>query len=84
MVTVYTKNPCPYCVKAKALLTSLNVIYKEIDITNTPEKVQELSQRSGFLTVPQIFVGENEEKCLGGFSDIDKLHQEGKLLELVK
>ncbi|MEK7672385.1 MAG: glutaredoxin domain-containing protein [Patescibacteria group bacterium] len=84
MVTIYTKNSCPYCIKAKALLDFLNVTYKEVDITNTPEKVQELSQRSGFLTVPQIFVGENEERCLGGFSDIDKLNQEGKLLELVK
>lgn len=59
----------------------MHVPFEEHDITDTPEKIEELSQKSGFRTVPQIFVG---EKCLGGYSDIAKLHQEGKLLELIK
>ena len=67
--------------KAKALLKSLNVEFKEHDITDTPEKMMELSEKSGFTTVPQIFVG---EKCLGGYSDIAKLHEEGKLMDLLK
>lgn len=62
---------------AKTLLDSLKVKYTEHDITATPELIEELSKKSGFRTVPQIFVG---EKCLGGFSDIDKLNKEGKLL----
>lgn len=77
MVTIYSKDYCPYCVKAKALLTSLNIPFEEVDITSNPEIIEELSQKSGFRTVPQIFVG---EKCLGGFSDIEKLNNEGKLL----
>lgn len=81
MVTIYTKNPCPFCVKAKSLLSSLNIDFKEIDITDKPEMINELSQKSGFMTVPQIFVG---DKCLGGFSDIDRLNNEGKLLEICK
>ncbi|MBI4232204.1 glutaredoxin 3 [Candidatus Peregrinibacteria bacterium] len=81
MVQVYTKNYCPYCVKAKTLLHSLNVEFEEHDISDTPDKIQELYEKSGLQTVPQIFVG---EKCLGGFSDIEKLHQEGKLLDLLK
>ncbi len=81
MVKLYSKNYCPYCVKAKTLLNSLAIPFEEIDITNTPEIVDELSQKSGFRTVPQIFVG---EKCLGGFTDIEKLNQEGKLIELCK
>lgn len=81
MVTIYSKDYCPYCIKAKALLNSLNIPFKEIDVTNTPEIIEELSQKSGFRTVPQIFVG---DKCLGGFTDIEKLNNEGKLLEIVK
>lgn len=81
MVTIYTKNYCPYCVKAKTLLNSLNIPYEEHDITDTPEKIEELSKKSGFKTVPQIFVG---DKCLGGYSDIEQLYQEGKLMGVLK
>ncbi len=81
MVTIYTKNSCPYCHQAKTLLDSLEIPYKEIDITDTPEKIEELSKKSGLQTIPQIFVG---EKCLGGYSDIEKLNREGKLVELCK
>ena len=81
MVEIYTKNYCPYCTKAKALLDSLKIEYKETDITDTPEKMEELSKKSGLMTVPQVFVG---DKCLGGYSDIEKLNEEGKLLEVLK
>jgi len=78
MIKVYSKNYCPFCVQAKALLDSLDVNYEEVDISDTPEKMIEISKISGLMTVPQIFVG---EKCLGGFSEIAKLHQAGKLLD---
>lgn len=81
MIKIYTKNYCPYCVQAKNLLTSLNVDFIEEDITQTPEKINELKEKSGLLTVPQIFLG---DKCLGGYSDIAKLNEEGKLLDLLK
>lgn len=81
MVKIYTKDYCPYCKKAKALLDSLKIPYAETDISNTPEMIEELSLKSGFRTVPQIFVG---EKCLGGCSDIEKLNEEGKLVDLCK
>ena len=80
MVQIYTKNYCPYCTKAKSLLDSLEVKYEETDITDTPEMIEELSAKSGFRTVPQIFVG---DKCLGGYSDIEKLHEEGKLVDIL-
>ena len=81
MVKIYTKNYCPYCAKAKTLLDSLKIQYVETDITETPEIIEELSAKSGFKTVPQIFVG---DKCLGGYSDIAKLHEEGKLVDILK
>lgn len=66
---------------AKDLLNSLQVEFEEIDITNSPEKMEELSKKSHMMTVPQIFV---DDKCLGGYTDIAKLHSEGKLLDLIK
>ena len=55
-LTIYSKDYCPYCIKTKNLLTSLDLEYEEIDITKTPEIIMELVKKSGMRTVPQIFV----------------------------
>ncbi len=77
MITVYTKDYCPYCIKAKNLLSSLGATYEEIDISATPEVIMELAKKSGMRTLPQIFVG---DECLGGFDNINALNSEGKLV----
>ena len=79
-ITIYTKDYCPYCVKAKSLLSSLGENYEEVDITNSPDTIMELVKKSGMRTVPQIFVW---DECLGGYDSIAKLHEEGKLLEKI-
>lgn len=58
MITIYTKDYCPYCVKAKNLLSSLGATYEEVDITATPEIIMDLAKKSGMRTVPQIFVND--------------------------
>jgi glutaredoxin 3 len=80
MITIYTKDYCPYCVKAKLLLNSLGKEFQEIDITNTPNVMMELVQKSGMRTVPQIYV---DDKCLGGYSDIQALHDKSELLPIL-
>ncbi len=77
MITLYTKDYCPYCVKAKNLLTSIGATYEEVDITSTPEVIIELAKKSGMRTVPQIFVWDT---CLGGFDSINAMNNEGKLI----
>jgi glutaredoxin 3 len=77
MLTIYTKDYCPYCVKAKNLLTSLWATYEEIVITSTPEVIMELAKKSGMRTVPQIFVG---DECLGWFDNINTMHQKWELM----
>lgn len=76
MITIYTKDYCPYCVRAKNLLDSLGANYEEVDITSTPEVIMELAKKSGMRTVPQIFVW---EECLWGFDNINALHGKGEL-----
>lgn len=78
MITIYTKDYCPYCIKAKNLLDSLGASYEEIDITSTPEIIMELAKKSWMRTVPQIFMG---DECLGGFDAINAMNNEGKLRE---
>lgn len=81
MVTIYTKDYCPYCTQAKNLLKSLNIEFKEVDVTNDSEILMEIVQKSRMRTVPQIFVGET---CLGGYTDIAALHEEGKLIPKIE
>lgn len=56
MLTIYTKDYCPYCTLAKNLLTSIGAKYQEIDITASPETIGDLVKKSGMRTVPQIFL----------------------------
>ncbi|MBT4917298.1 glutaredoxin 3 [Candidatus Peregrinibacteria bacterium] len=81
MVVIYSKGFCPYCKQAKALLTELNIEFEEHDVTDDPEALQKLTEKTGMMTVPQIFAG---EELLGGYDDIAKLHDEGKLEEMCK
>ncbi len=75
-VTIYTTSYCPYCRRAKQLLTSKGVAFEEIDAEGDDALRAWLVEKSGQQTVPQIFVG---ERSLGGFSDIDALDRQGKL-----
>ncbi len=75
-VTIYTTSYCPYCTRAKQLLTRKGVAFEEIDAEGDDALRTWLVERSGQQTVPQIFVG---ERSLGGFSDIDALDRQGKL-----
>ena len=75
-VTVYTKRSCPYCVRAKALLSKKGVSYEEISVEENDALRTWLVERSGQMTVPQVFVG---DRSLGGFSDLDALDREGRL-----
>jgi glutaredoxin 3 len=76
-VTIYTKNYCPYCHKAKALLTSKGVDFEEIDVTTDPEGQKAMAVRAGGRsTVPQIFIGSAH---IGGCDDLHALEAAGKL-----
>lgn len=69
MLTVYSKNNCPFCVQAKRLLESKNVPYQEVNIEEQPEARQMLLDR-GLRSVPQIF--NQEELVPGGFQGLSR------------
>jgi glutaredoxin 3 len=75
-VVMYAKPWCPYCDRARALLTSKGVQFREIDIEAQPEQRAEMIRRSGQYTVPQIFIG---ERHIGGSDDLHELDAAGGL-----
>ena len=79
-VTVYSKDYCPYCDRAKALLKSKGVAFEAIELQDHPGEFEKLKARTGLMTVPQIFVG---EKLIGGYSDMAELDREGELDKLL-
>ena len=56
-VTVYTKQNCPFCVRAKRLLEKKGVAYEEIDVEEKDDLRIWLAETTGQKTVPQIFAG---------------------------
>ena len=58
-VDIYTREFCPFCVRALKLLDSKGVSYTHIDAGMDPDKRKEMIQRAnGGSTYPQIFVGD--------------------------
>jgi glutaredoxin 3 len=80
-VLIYTKGVCPYCTKAKTLLSSKNQPFTEISLDEHPEKIEEMLKLCQKQTVPQIFIN---GQCIGGFDDINSLNQQGKLDKLLQ
>ena len=55
---------------------------KEIIVDNDPKKKDQMIKLSnGRITVPQVFFGENH---IGGYDDLKRFHEEGKLNLLLK
>ena len=75
-IEIYTKATCPFCLRAKALLTAKGAGFDEIAIDAHPEKRDEMIARSGRTTVPQIFIGKTH---VGGSDELHALEKAGKL-----
>jgi glutaredoxin 3 len=80
-VTIYTKPYCPYCVRAVSLLEQKGVAFTEVDAAFDAAKRQEMMQRSGRATFPQIFIG---DRHIGGCDDMMALERAGKLDPLLQ
>jgi len=80
-IEIYTKVWCPYCRRAKAMLKSLGLDYTDYDITDNEELQQEMLERSGKKSIPQIFI--NEEK-IGGYDNLIELVSSGGLDDLIE
>lgn len=75
-IVIYTKNFCPFCKRAVALLSSKGVQFEEIDVTFDDEVFETVVSKTGWNTVPQIFA---DDEFLGGCDDIHALDDKGLL-----
>jgi glutaredoxin 3 len=80
-VTLYTSGWCPYCQRAKNLLTQKKVVFSEINVEDDEKIREEMIARSNRNTVPQIFIG---DKHVGGCDDLFELDRRGELDRLIQ
>lgn len=76
---MYSTEPCPYCSQAKALLESRGLEFEEVNLSKDPEGRAELAARTGMMTFPQVFVG---DELIGGFNELQQADASGRLAEL--
>jgi glutaredoxin 3 len=68
---VWSKDACPFCVQAKALLESRGIEYEERNIMHgTWTREQLLESVPNARTLPQIFI---DNELVGGFTELRKL-----------
>ncbi|HIK10336.1 MAG TPA: glutaredoxin 3 [Oscillatoriaceae cyanobacterium M33_DOE_052] len=80
-VEIYTWQTCPYCIRAKMLLSWKGVKFIEYKIDGDGAARVKMAERAnGRRTVPQIFVNNQH---LGGCDDLYQLDTEGKLDSLL-
>jgi glutaredoxin 3 len=75
-VLIYTGELCPYCDRAKRLLTAKGVAFEEIDVTYDATRRAEMMLKSGRRTMPQIWIGATH---VGGSDDLHALDRRGEL-----
>ncbi len=78
---MYSTGVCPYCQRAEALLRSRGVAeIEKIRIDLEPERRDEMIQKTGRRTVPQIYIGDTH---VGGYDDLAALDRKGGLMPLL-
>lgn len=76
-VTIYTSAWCPYCIRAKQLLTNKGVDFQEINVDGDPTIRADMKEKAGGKnSVPQIWINNQH---IGGCDDLIALEQAGKL-----
>jgi len=70
---VWSKDSCPFCVQAKALLESKGIKFEERNVSQEWTREQLLEAVPTARTLPQIFLN---DKLIGGFTELRR-HLQG-------
>ena len=79
-VVVYTTDPCSFCSRVKQLLDTRGVEFTEINLARDAAGRQELVERTGMMSFPQVIIG---GELVGGFQETLAADQSGRLRELL-
>ncbi len=81
-ILMYTTGVCPYCVRAEQLFNRKGITdIEKVRVDLEPARREEMMQKTGRRTVPQIFIG---EKHVGGCDDLYALDRAGGLDPLLQ
>jgi len=76
-VEIYTTPICPFCIRAKRLLSAKGIPFTEIDVMmNRARKTEMMERAEGRHTVPQIFI---DGSGIGGCDELIDLDRQGRL-----
>lgn len=75
-IRIYGNDTCAYCGAARMLLTKKGVRFEDVLVNKDADKLDEMRERSGRTSVPQIFVGDTH---VGGFDELCELDKNGEL-----
>ena len=80
-VLMYATGVCPFCLMAERLLRAKGVAeIEKVRVDLEPARREEMMQRTGRRTVPQIYVG---DRHVGGYDDLAALDRAGGLEPLL-
>lgn len=80
-IRMYSTAVCPFCLRAEKLLNSKGVTeIEKIRVDLDPRQREEMVNRTGRRTVPQIYIGDTH---VGGFEELAALEHAGKLESLL-
>ena len=81
-VKIFSTAHCPFCHKAKQLLTKWKIPFDEAMIDSDMAARREFATvTNGARTVPQIVI---DGVCIGGFTELTELHMDDRLDHLVQ
>ena len=80
-IVIYSSDWCPFCIRAKQLLTRKGVAFKEINVDGQAAVRAEMTKKAGRTSVPQIWIGATH---VGGCDDLYALDRAGKLDALLQ
>ena len=69
-VLVFSITGCPFCARAKRLLSDLEIPFVDVNLEKFPERRYEMQEKTGRRTVPQVFFNSMH---IGGYDDLKKL-----------
>lgn len=75
-VIIYCSNWCPFCVRAKSLLSNKGIAFEEISVDGKPDVRAQMAAKAKRTSVPQIWI---DELHVGGCDELFALERSGKL-----
>lgn len=75
-IVMYGTRFCPFCMRARSLFQQKRILVREVAVDGNPGLREEMVEKSGRYTVPQIWIG---DRHIGGCEELMQLERNGDL-----